>query len=289
MKQLLVATDFSTRSDRAIRRASLLARDRGIPLHLLHVVDDDQPRRILNAEQEAAFELLSELAQTIRNVDGVSCLPHVVLGDAFEGIIKAADDFAVDLIVIGPHRRNILKDVFMGTTAERTIRESRRPVLMANAMPSRSYRHILVATDFSACAGDALRAVAALGFDKKAAITVAHVFDAVASALAARSSLLDDEFKAHLADAEAEAARELGTFLADAGFTPMRRELRRNESSIGRTICEMARGAEADLIVVGTHGRSGVARLLLGSVAADVLQVATCDVLAVPPRAESAV
>ena len=65
MKLILVATDFSARSDRAIRRAGLLAREQGARLMLLHVVDDDRPERLVAEEMATAQELLENTAVSV--------------------------------------------------------------------------------------------------------------------------------------------------------------------------------------------------------------------------------
>jgi len=122
VKTLMVATDFSERSDRALRRATLLARQSGAFLSLVHVVDDDQPARIVAVERMEAERLLAELAQTVRQADGIPCEAEVILADPFEGIVRAVVAKGPDLLVIGPHRRQVLRDVFVGTTAERTLR-----------------------------------------------------------------------------------------------------------------------------------------------------------------------
>ena len=62
--RILVATDFSPRSDRALRRGILLARQNSTELLLTHVVDDDQPQRLIDVEKREAAALLHELATT---------------------------------------------------------------------------------------------------------------------------------------------------------------------------------------------------------------------------------
>lgn len=264
-KQILVATDFSTRSDRAIRRATLLAKDIGASVVLLHVVDDDQPRRIVEAERAAADAILQEHARTLRKADGLECDSRLVQGDPFEGITRAADDLGADLVVIGPHRRQALKDIFIGTTAERTIRASRRPVLMTNGVPAASYQHILLAVDLSDCSADAVRTLLNFGLARGVAVSVVYVFDA-------------------LVEEEAQASRKLASFLATTDLDPIRRIIMRCESLTAATINKAARESAADLLVVGTRGRAGVADLLLGSVAQELLRTAAIDVLAVPPQ-----
>ena len=178
MKSIMVATDFSERSDRAMRRATLLARQSGAELSLVHVVDNDQPRRIVDSERDVAEQLLREQAFTLRDVDGVNCGARVVLADPFAGIIQAANDGVPDLLVVGPHRRQALRDIFLGTTAERTIRSVARPVLMANAPPVGPYRHVLLATDLSEESRYVANVVTGLDLAPQARMSVLYVFDA---------------------------------------------------------------------------------------------------------------
>ncbi|MGF1526783.1 MAG: universal stress protein [Candidatus Competibacterales bacterium] len=88
-KRILVATDFSTRSERALRRGTLLAKALGAKLSLVHVNDDDQPKRIVAAERAAAADLLNEFVQTLQQSDGLVCDGQLVEGDPFEGIARA--------------------------------------------------------------------------------------------------------------------------------------------------------------------------------------------------------
>ncbi|MGV1015702.1 MAG: universal stress protein, partial [Methyloceanibacter sp.] len=177
MQRILVATDFSTRSDRALRRASLLARQSAAQMILVHVIDDDQPQRLVEFKRREATAFLQDLVKTLCADDGLPCESRVVLGVPFQRIIDTADELNADLIVLGPHRRQILRDTFLGTTAERTIRYSRHPVLMANAPPSGPYRSILIATDLSDCAGVAAQAAKDLGLLEGAEIVALHVLD----------------------------------------------------------------------------------------------------------------
>ncbi|MDP4033983.1 MAG: universal stress protein [Pseudorhodobacter sp.] len=68
----MLATDFSERSDRALRRAVLIARESGARIDLVHVVDDDQSRRIVDHEAADARQLLSNLARSLERVPLVS-------------------------------------------------------------------------------------------------------------------------------------------------------------------------------------------------------------------------
>ncbi len=169
MKKIMLATDFSERSDRALRRATLLARQFEAALLIVHVVDDDQPRRIVESERDVASTLLRELRDTVQDIDGIPpCETRVELADPFVGIARAVEEVAPDLLVIGPHRRQALRDVFDGTTAERTIRSVTCPVLMVNAPPVGPYGHVMLTTDFSEGSKRAAKTCIGLGIARDA-------------------------------------------------------------------------------------------------------------------------
>lgn len=288
MTTILAATDFSTRSDRALRRAALLARRSGARLVLVHAVDDDQAERKIAAEMAAATTLLAEQARTFREVDGLDCEARVVTGAPFEGVIAAAREAEAGLIVVGPHRRRPLMDTFLGTTAERIIRASPVPVLMANGVPAAAYAHALFATDLSDCSAEAARRLAGLDLCQGAQLSVLYLFDAPEVRLMLRSSISTPKLRAHLAEVGRNAAGELSTFVRDTGLAPTGEVVRHIETLPAHDICSRARAIGADLVVVGTRGRTGLAGLVVGSVAMEVLRIATVDVLAVPPAAAGA-
>jgi nucleotide-binding universal stress UspA family protein len=280
----MVATDFSERSDRALRRATLLARQSGASLLLVHVVDDDQPTRIVAVESMEAERLLAQLVQTVRQTDGIPCEAEVVLADPFEGIVRAVAAKEPDLLVIGPHRRQVLHDVFVGTTAERTLRAVTRPVLMANAPPVGAYRRVLVATDLSERSAAATQTLAALRICEGCSLALVHAFEAPALDLAASPAIPGVARQVYLEEARAEALVHLEAFARSAGVDGADLRLRRREGSAAGEILSLADEEQADLVVVGTRGRSGAAKIFLGSVAEAVLRTAHTDVLGVPPR-----
>lgn len=282
MTTILVATDFSTRSDRALRRAVLLARDLAAAIHLVHVVDDDRPERLAALERAAAQDLVDALVETLRSSDGLGATGEVALGEPFEAVGAVARRVDAGLIVLGPYRRRVLHDVFVGTTAQRTIVRTDRPVLLANAVPARPYERIVIATDLSDAAATAATAMRGIGLLDRTAVAFVHVFEAPAEGLILRASVTDREQAAYLADVEARAWRDLDRHLAAIDMTEHSRIVRRADPSVSAAIEGAVAAFEADLVVVGTHGHGGVKRLVLGSVAQDLLSSASVDVCAVP-------
>jgi nucleotide-binding universal stress UspA family protein len=282
VKRILVATDFSTRSDRALRRAILLARALPATLDLVHAVDADQPEKLVRSQQRDATALLRVMTATMRKTDDVPCKAHVVLGEPFQAIADAAEEFDAELMVMGPYRRQILRDAFLGTTVERTIRRSRRPVIMANAVPAGTYTRVLVATDFSDCSAHAALVARDIGIFEHAQTVFLHAFDAPGQSMMLRAGKTMDQIKDHFSEAEQDAKNELSNFLDRIQFRPDDRLLQLTELSAAETIRQSAKMLQSDLILIGTQGRSAVGNLLLGSVAEEVLRNSAVDVLVVP-------
>lgn len=287
MKKIMVATDFSARSDNALRRATLLAQQFGATIVLIHVLDDDQPRRIVDVEHDEIDLLLRQTAETLGEVDNVSCETRVILASPFAGIIKAVEEIGPDLLVIGPHRRQVLKDVFIGTTAERTIRLVDCPVLMVNAVPTGGYDHVIQTSDLSDNSRAALQRFAALGIGKEARNTVLHVFDAPALRLTMVPSMSMADQDRYLAGQQKAALRDLTAFLETAKLGTVVPKVRHEKTSAHLDILKAAEAENADLVVLSTHGRTGLAKLLIGSVTERVLRASPVDVLAIPPMRDA--
>lgn len=284
MKRIVVATDFSTRSDRAIRRATILAKRHQAQLTLAHVLDDDQPPRKLSAERCEAETLLAQLSLTVTRDDGIPCTHRIATGEAFLGILQIARDAQADLIVIGPHRRQVLQDIFVGTTAERSIRNSTVPVLMANGIPAADYSRVMISTDLTPASAGVVRLFQRLGSPHLRVSEIMHAFPAPAKSQMRRAMLDDTAVSDYVADEEDAARAALGRFLNDVGEVGAKMVLAVIESNAALATLNAATASKIDLLVVGVRSRTGLAKFLLGSTAERILASAEIDVLAIPPR-----
>lgn len=282
MQTILLATDFSERSDRALRRAALLAGRFQARLILVHVVDNDQPADLMAQERDKAEELLLRLASACKKESQVDCDTRVVLENAFTGIAHAVEELKPDLLVMGAHRRQLLGSVFTGTTVERTIRSVRVPVLMVNASASSHYHHILETTDLSDYSAAALHRFRSLGMAQGARETILHVFDSPALRHVTASAITRQERDSHLANETRDARSRLVTFLSDNKLSGPSPKVCFEDSPAAHEILDEAADGDVDLIVVATRGRTGLAKLLLGSVTDHVLRSSPVDVLAIP-------
>lgn len=284
MKRIIAATDFSTRSQRALRQAGLLARQRGAQLTLLHVVDEDQPAHLIQLERTEGEAILNEQISSVAELQGIDCRIVVMTGVAFDAIQRTAESTSADLIVMGAHRKQLLRDIFVGTTIERVVRSGPCPVLMVNNEAAHSYSRVLVAVDMSDISALAVQTAKALGFLDDTHLTVVHAFEALAKGKLFMADVPKDRIEKYVAEERQRASAELATFLQpQLGSTAWSRRV--EEGAPLQVISEAATEIGADLLVIGTHGRSGIAKVLMGSVAERALRALNVDILAVPPVA----
>jgi nucleotide-binding universal stress UspA family protein len=281
LNHILVATDFSTRSDRALRRATMLARAHGTALSLVHVVDSDQPAHLIRAQTTASTVTLRDVARTITDFDRVPADVVVQVGDVFSGILDAADEVAADLVVLGAHRRQ-LRDIFIGTTADRVIAHSRIPILLAAGVPVFPYPRALVALDIGEQSRSIADRVHDLGILRESQVIVIHAFDAPARGMMKRAMSEQEAVAHYVAVEERRASTDLERLVARTPLRTARRKLSPIAGSAARTIMDCAAEEDAALIVMGASEKKGLERFVLGSVAKDVLQDANRDILLLP-------
>jgi universal stress protein E len=282
LTSVLVASDLSSRSGPAIERAVALAKTHGASLSVLHVLEAD----LLDASAHDAMlraeaslqDQLSRLAAPARTEIVVTA------GHAFHVIDEEARARNADLILMGAHRRQFLKDVFIGTTVERVTRTAGRPVLMVNAAPAGMWRRVFIATDMSETSAHAARRARDLGFLDKAEVTFVHGHAPIMRHMLAHAGVAPDKVQLE-AEREFQSTRkDLAQFMQGLGFADMAYHARIIEGVGADAIAGLVERDKPDLLVIGTRGLSGVRRMFLGSVAQDLMSSLTIDILAVPPQ-----
>lgn len=280
--QILAATDFSTRSNRALRQAGLLAQPGKSQVHVVHVVDDDQPEDLVRIEMREAERTLREQIDSMPELRGVEARPMVVTGDPFDGILQAGAAIKADLIVMGTHRKQLLRDIFVGTTIERVIRKGTVPVLMVNNEAQRKYENVVAPVDMSEASANALRVARSTGLISDERATLLHAFLALARGKMFVANADQASIDSYLASERQLAMDELAAFLVANDLKEGRWSLRVEEGApteiISRAVSEM----RPDLLVMGTHGQSKLRKMLIGSVTEEALRSLNVDILAVP-------
>lgn len=278
MKTILVASDLSARSDWAIERAAKLAADHDCRLIVLHVVDDELPARVADRLREEAEASLREVVSGLApSTVEIKCM----FGEHFAAIIDAAENVEADLVVIGKHREDALLDLFRGSTGERVIRFGKRPVLVVKRRPSHSYSRLMAAIDFSPVSARAIAFAAEL-VRSSPSIHVVHAFHIPFKGFLHGGKSFDRMAKRQQEAFGRNLSAEMEKFFALLTVDTARIERTFEEGIPRDVILQAILKNSPDLVVVGTHGRSGLARAIVGSVAESILSEAPCDVLAIP-------
>jgi nucleotide-binding universal stress UspA family protein len=287
---LLVATDLTVGCDAVLRAAGALAVHTGADLHAVHVVEEGGGGPGSGAEAKKRREAARE--DVARQIAG--CLPEGVepasvavrAGPVSQEIEIRLEEVSPDLLVLGPNAGSAAGAHFLGSTADRLLRTSRVPCLVVRGELALPLGGIGVPVDLSEPSRAALHlafrwAPALLGErrdggerDGRPPLRLLHVGWPVT-----RIDLPEYEettLRPQLAG-EIEAAREAtgSTIAADAEVLW--------DNLPGQRVCRWAELEGIDLLVVGTHGRSGLPRALLGSMATRLAREAPCSVLLVPP------
>ncbi|HWQ37227.1 MAG TPA: universal stress protein [Burkholderiales bacterium] len=280
LRSILVATDFSEHARQAAIRAGVLARELGIgKVTLLHVAPPLPLAAELQPQTRAALRrALAQHAADTGKPSDVVFEPRLEEGSVAKAIRDASAQY--DLVVVGARGTNLLRDLAVGTTAERLLRMSTRPVLVVKTSPAGPYRQVLVPVDFSA-GSTALVSVAG-ATAPSAQLTLLHAFEVLFESTMRLASASEETIQKYRRQAHDQALREMDAFVARL---PMPRERLSRAVSHGPAparIVDMEKELRADLVVVGKHGKSLLEELLLGSVTLHTLAATACDVLVVP-------
>jgi len=285
--RVLVATDLSETSALALREAHARAacggvllvchilpswpRDNAVLPHTTIPADEDLATRRRQAA-EAVTMFVAEA--TGRGPDDYSM--SVDSGDPAGTVVRRADEWKADLIVVGSFGVTALSRMRLGSVAEQVLRLASCPVLVVR--PRRGSGVILAGTDFSDAARPALEAAAGEARRTGGRVTYLHSVEwrCVGDAQIAGGAIV----ARHLPNDPADRARtrleaSLRQYAVDG-------ECRVVYGKAGRALVREAEADGADLLVIGTHGRSGISRPMLGSVADFVVRTAPCSVLVVP-------
>lgn len=286
IRRVVAATDFSETASRGLEWAEALARRHGAALTVVHAFSPPAvvPDYAFFDGAQVDFLRKTAQAQLRAIVDGarrrgVRAEGLLEIGAPAPAVARTAKRLRAGLLVIGTRGATGFKRLLLGSTAERLLRGAGRPVLAVHPHdrgPAKALRTILVPVDFSSDARAAATAAAAV-LGKAGRIVLVHALH-LAYDYAALGAVPP---AAYFRRAQEESRRRLAA------------EARRLSGKVGKVdvkvvqglpvdvILKEARTLRADVIAMGTHGRGGVKRLLLGSTAERVVQHAPCPVLAV--------
>ena len=303
VKRILFPTDFSSSSSQAFNAGLAWAEVLGADFEILHVmaagtgveIDSTAVQLYISEQEKFSRSKLEQLVfQAKERILPVQS--RLLMGVPTDQIAQFAVDYYADLIITGTHGWTGLDRVLMGSVAERMITLAPCPVLTirhkdgkpqeseTQEPPDRSKslgekflpRHLLVPIDFSERSLDAFEygTQVAKWFD--ASVTLVHSVEPLPYGLdftlthPIENKVLRDKVKSRLTD--------LTNLLRDQGLTA---DYQLRDKAAPDSILETVSDIQADLIVMGAHGRRGLSRLIMGSVTTRVVRHSPCPVLTV--------
>jgi nucleotide-binding universal stress UspA family protein len=279
LASVLVATDFSDGARCALKRAARLPLRPDARITLVHVIPNDIPGKLRSQAVGESGRALAQAAEDLHALGRASGNEGWLIGcETLEGsaakqITKRARAVDADLVIVGRHGRRPIADFFVGSTAQKVLRLGEAPVLLARSAAEVPYQRVLVGLSLESGAAKVLRASRLLATNP--AIQVFHAshvpfeeYVAIGGELALRYRNEYSEEASSRLDALVGKSRLEATISIKPGDP---RQLLLDEVS--------AFGAQ--LLVLGTHGRKGLERMVLGSVAEWVLARVEVDTLIV--------
>ncbi|MCC7508869.1 MAG: universal stress protein [Planctomycetes bacterium] len=288
-ERVVIPTDFSDTAQTALNLGAEIAAYYKSAIDLVNAVDATVYAYAGYPFASLSKELLSGAEDALRRAKlpaAASALQvnrYVLSGNPATEVVEHAKRHGADLIVIGTQGHGAIARFFLGSVADRVLHSATCPVIVTKK-PKGTVKHpkkkakpfsrILFPTDFSKTAGKALARAIALTEDMDAELFVLHVVD-------------DSLVTTHVEDERTIILKELRRHALDEMKKQLPAELLQNFETIGavkrgepgKQICAFAEANHCDLIVMGSHGRTGVERALMGSVADKVVRRAKCSVL----------
>lgn len=284
IRKILHPTDFSASAEQAMRVAAALARAYDAQLHLLHAVVFYNPadyfqdiESIYNHLKDAAAKQMESYIEAAGaadlKIERVN-VPAISAGSMITGYVN---EYEIDLIVMGTHGRSGLGHLLMGSIAEEVVQAALCPVLTVKASsttPER-FERIVVPIDFSDHCADLLLYAKELAARYSSEVHLLHVVEQpiYPTFYAFDTTPITDILSRIKAHAE-EKLKEMAEQLPGAQIHVL-------EGKPTRLITEFAAQIDASLIVIATHGLTGLDHMLLGSVTEKVVRRANCPVLTV--------
>jgi nucleotide-binding universal stress UspA family protein len=296
VKKILFPTDFSDSAKQALDYALFLAEQFEAELHLLHAVilhgrdrhgpdsDFPEPAEILNRLFEIADSEMTQILE--QNQPKTFTLKEAKVRGFSAGtvILEYADENDIDLIIMSTHGRRGPARIFIGSVAEEVVRQAYCPVLTLHKQSEDKtigkVETILVPVDFSEHSAQAITYAKEIAATTGARLQVLHsIEEPVYPYFYAPAG--DFSQAKQLEELRERTDEALDKLIYDTPGPDVPADKYVVNGTPSVEITRFAEQQDSDLIVIPTHGLTGLERMLLGSTAERVVRLATCPVLAV--------
>ncbi|RMD90895.1 MAG: universal stress protein [Calditrichaeota bacterium] len=295
INKILFPTDFSKCSDQAFVHALFLARQHNAELHMLHAIalHEDDPynpahhfpdkeeihnrlKGIADSQMDALLEKYDLKDVKIKKLQKRGISPAPV-------ILDYAREEDIDLIVMGTHGRRGISHILLGSVAEEVVRVAKCPVLTIREQKEpksiEAFEKILVPVDFSEHSKSAVAHAKAITATYKARLYLLHVIEESihpAFYVTGKSSVFE-----LIPDIESKSKEFMAKLVKETKGPAVETEYFVLEGRAAQEIVKFSDKNDIDLIVIATHGLTGIEHFLLGSITEKVIRMANCPVFTV--------
>ncbi len=295
LKSIVVGVDFSTFSQVALDRAIRMARRNQAKLHVIHVIEDSVVSDLREAlgvdaeqfHQEVSAAALQRLDDLIVESDpeGVELEAEAVIGIPLQLILQRVQDVKADLLAVGMKGASG-RSVRAGTLATRCVRKAATRVMLVHESQPEHFTSVVACVDFSEVSTRVVEQAVRVAVLNKAALHVMHAFYPpwkVLHYMAPTRQAAPDYQEQYRQNLKARLEKLLEPFKDETRELDVQCHLV-EISETAEAIAESKKEFDADLIVLGTRGRTHLRSLLLGTTAERIIQEASCSVLAIKPE-----
>lgn len=285
LHSVLIGTELGAGSDTVVRSGLAVARAAGASIYLVHAVPDGELEHLPRQVEDVCESRLRDQVRRLGIQESELAGAGVFAGAPHQVLLDIAQTVGAGLIVVGATASKPLAAELLGSTADRVLCKAPCPVLLVRAEMRMPPRLVLAPVDLSPLSGDAYRcglgllAQIAKGAPVELRVDHALSFLDIAEQRRQRGG-------ASASEVESARAEELRRFVLENGTdAPFHVQTTLLPGEAGFEILRELVERPVDLVMLGTHGRSGPDRLMLGSVASTVARKAPCNVLLISPEA----
>lgn len=273
--KILLANDFTTSSKNVVATATELAKifqSEVVPIHILP--NDVVNQKVRSLLEDTAYQKLQETNELLEKEGVTTISPILAYGPPHHEIVDAAVNVNAGLILLGSGETRSSKEKFLlGTTTERIIQKSEKPILVVKEGVPLNVQHILCPVDFSEPSQRALKNAITLAHRFKAELTVLSICELQSSSWF--GSEKDNDLEN---DSRCDSHKEqFDQFLEGFNFSGLKynKEIRRGIPA--EEILSAVSGKMIDLLIMGTSGKTGLSRFVVGSVTEKVIREVPCS------------
>ncbi|MCM4171981.1 universal stress protein [Arenibacter sp. TNZ] len=272
LKRMLVSIDFSNSSENVLKNSIKFARTFKSEITLIHIlpdyIDDEKVSLLVKS---AASAKLNELSDKIKE-EGVDIgKPILEYGNYCDKIVNASDKINANLVVVGAGEK-LKKDAFqLGTTAEKIIRKSNKPVLVVKNDQTSDIQNIICPVDFSEESSRALNSAITLSRMFNAKLLILSVYTYFHHTFTKLDPVKINEQR------KLEHEKKLNKFLKEFNLVDINVVRKIAGGEPAEEILKTIKKNDSDLLIMGTTGKSGISKILMGSVTEKVTREVLCS------------